>query len=150
MLYIVYKWCLLLPVLSHHFDHLVGTRLVLFLPSRSPIIFKKSLRRFRYSQWLRNGIKNSDMGVLSPSLISTTKVNSVTLHPFGLLYLPPHRWSTWRQGCYSPGNWRIASHIWVTTTEHCGVKATCGCDMVTCDLCSRQRKLKVRSGSSTL
>jgi len=30
--------------------------------------------------------------------------------------------------------------MWVTTTEDCGVKVY-GCEMVTCGLCSRWRKL---------
>jgi len=69
MLYFVHKVYLLLPVSSRHFGHLVGARLVLFPSTCSPIIFRKSHQSVSvYSQSLRNGIKNSGLGVFLRAL----------------------------------------------------------------------------------
>jgi len=45
-LYNVHNLYLLLPVLSHHFGHLIGSRLVLFPSSCNPIIFRKVTKAF--------------------------------------------------------------------------------------------------------
>ena len=76
MLYAVHKLYLLLPVLSRHFG-LVGARLVLFLPSCSPIIFGRSHQSAPYnSKRFKNGGSKcrSGLGSFPPLPISNTRV----------------------------------------------------------------------------
>jgi len=79
MLCIIHKLYLLLQVLSRHFGHLVGARLVLFSSPCSPIIFRKSHSSVSvYSQWLYEiASKIVAWGYFyPPPPISTKKVNS--------------------------------------------------------------------------